>query len=161
MLTTQQLQTLKTAILADQALAALPVNDDTAFAIADAFNLPASPAFVAWRSSVPVEEIMSNGFVWTEVDGLSVGKARIWEWMADLGTINPSRANIRAGIDNAFQGAGAGPVAMRAAIYAHCKRNVTRAEKLYATGTGTDVSPATMGWEGSLTYQEVRQARGL
>lgn len=157
-MTTQQLQTLKAAIEADGVLAALPHNDDTAYQIADAFNTVAAPAFVVWRSNVNVEEIMQNGFVWTAVDGLSVGRARIWDWMTRTGIVNPSRANVRAGIDNAFQGTGAELVSMRAAIYAHCKRNATRAEKLFATGTGTDASPATMMFEGTISYRDVVEA---
>jgi hypothetical protein len=34
-------------------------------------------------------------------------------------------------------------------------------EKLFATGTGTDVAPATMSVEGSISYQEVLAARSL
>ena len=161
-LTTAQLQTLKAAINADPALAAMPNNNDSASEIAAAFNVTASPAFVVWRSSVSQDEIMQNGFDWTRVDNLSVGKARVWEWMFNnqQRAINPSKANVRAGIDQTWVGTAA-DLAVRAAVYAHCKRNATRGEKLFATGTGTDADPATMAVEGAISQQNVVDARSL
>ena len=148
---------LKADILLDPVLAAKPMNSDGAFDIAIAYNQPASPAFIVWRTDVPATEVMSNGFVWTAVDGLTAGKARIWDWMTRYGSITPSKANVRQGLADAF-GANS---AMANGIMPHLKRNATRAEKLFATGTGTDATPATMTYEGSLSYQDVEQARAL
>jgi hypothetical protein len=100
---------------------------------------------------------MANGFVWTAVDQLTVGKARIWDWMSRLGTINPSKPNIRQGLSEAF-GANS---AMATGILPHLKRPATRAEKLFANGTGSDASPATLTFFGNLTYQDVLAARAL
>lgn len=155
MLTVAQAQTLKTAILADPILAAQPMNDDGHFAIAAAFNLLASPAFTVWKTSSSVDDIMNNGFVWAAVDGLTVGKARIWDWMTKLGAINPSKANVRQGLIDAF---GLGSV-MAISILPYLKRLATRAEKLFAAGTGSDASPGTMTFEGLISYQDVSQAR--
>lgn len=152
-----QLEVLKADILADPVLAAKPMTADGHFEIAQWYNLAASPAFVVWKTSVPVDEIMNNGFVWSAVDGLTAGKARIWDWMTKLGTINPSKANVRQGLVDAF-GAGS---AMANGITPHLKRSATRAEKLFATGTGSDASPATMIFEGGLSYQDVERARTL
>ena len=157
-LTSAQLQTLKTAILADPELAAKPLNSDGAFDIAVALSAPASPAFIVWRTNVPVDEIMRNGMDWARVDNLSVGKARIWDWMSRLGTFDASKPNIRAGIDASWVGTAA-DLAVRATVYTHCKRNATRAEKIFATGTGSDADPATMAVEGMLLWQDVEQAR--
>lgn len=161
MLTTQQLAALKTDILADNAFSGLPHNSDGAFAIAAAYNLEASPAWVVWRSSVTQDEIMQNGFDWTRVDNLSIGKSRIWEWMfANAERVfNPAKPNVRAGIDATWVGTAA-DLAVRAVVYTHCKRNATRAEKLFSTGTGTDATPATMGFEGQLQYADVQAAMG-
>lgn len=162
-LTVEQLQKIKDAIVADPVLNAFPQNSDGAFAIKDALNLQATPAFIVWRTSVLQDEIMQNGFDWARVDNLSVGKARIWQWMFDNAdrSFNPSRANVRAGIDATWVGTAA-DLAVRAAVYAHCKRAATRAEKiLAASATGTDVTPATMTFEGELSYQDVEQARAL
>lgn len=160
MFTLQQLQAIKAAIDADPALSAYPNTPDGAFAIAAALNEPASPEFVVWRTSVSQDEIMQNGFLWVEVDGLSVGKARIWEWLFanSNAAINPSKVNVRDGIIEVWKGT-AGKLAVQAAVFAHCKRAATRLEKLLATGTGTSQSPATMGYEGDINYQAVQQAR--
>ena len=101
---------------------------------------------------------MRNGMDWTQVDNLTVGKARIWDWMTRLGTFDPSKLNIRAGIDAAWVGTAA-MLAVRATVYTHCKRAATRAEKLFSSGTGTTASPATMAFEGYLTYADVSAAR--
>lgn len=160
MLTTAQLQTLKAAILADPAFAGIPMTSGGALVIAEAFNAPASPDYIVWRTSVPLEEIMRNGMDWTRVDNLSVGKARIWDWLSRLGTINASQANVRAGINATWVGTAA-DLAVRAAVYVHCKRAATRAEKLFASGSGTDGSPGTMTFEGTLSSDDVQQAREL
>lgn len=152
-LTTGQRQTLAAHIQADPTLAALPNNPDGWAAATTALNATAAPAFYVWRTSVDVDEIMANGFDWTRVDNATVGKARIWEWMMSRGTLNPSKPNIRAGIDEAWSGAP--NAAHRDAIYAHCKRPATRAEKLFATGTGTAQSPGTMGFEGQVSPLDV------
>ena len=157
-LTPEQLVTLKAAIDADQTLSAQPNTPDGAYEIANMMNAVASPAFVVWKTAVSPDEILRNGMDWTRVDNLSVGKARIWEWMTKLGTFNPSKANIRAGIDATWVGTAA-DLAVRATLYTHCKRSATVAEKLFATGAGTDASPATMTVEGRLLYQDVYAAR--
>jgi hypothetical protein len=158
MLTPAQLALLKAAIAADPVLNALPNNTDSAFEIAAQFNALANPAFVVWETHVSVDEIMRNGMDWARVDNLTVGKARIWDWLGRLGTFDASRANVRAGIDAAWVGTAA-DLAVRASIYTHCKRNATRAEKALATGTGSDASPATMTFEGALSYQDAFNAR--
>lgn len=154
-LTAAQTATLRATINADPVMSAYPIDTDGFYALAAYLNLNASPDFIVWRTHVPVEEVMGNGFVWTSVDSLTAGKARIWEWMTKQGYINPSKLNVRQGIADAF-----GPnSAMTNGIMPHCKRKATRAEKLFATGTGTDASPATMTFEGMLGWQDIDAAR--
>jgi len=157
-LTTQQKQTLKAFILSDPVLSQFPTNSDGSYAIADLLNKPADPAFVVWKTDVSIDEIMRNGMDWARVDNLSVGKARIWDWLGRLGTINAAKVNVRAGIDAAWVGTAA-DLAVRAAVYTHCKRSATVLEKLFATGAGTDATPATMVIEGAIGYQQVDEAR--
>lgn len=161
MLTPAQRTLLVAAVAADPVLAALPPSTDNAYAIADAFNLPASPAFIVWKTKVAKDEIMQNGFDWVQVDNLSVGKARIWDWLFDNTnkSINPSKPNVRAGIDECWKGTAA-MLAVRAAVYVHCKESATRSQKLFATGTGSDAQPATMGKEEDLTFNDVLLALG-
>jgi len=66
---------------------------------------------------------------------------------------------VRSGITDIFSGVGGATT--RAQLLAVVKRNATRAEKLFATGTGSDASPATMAVEGRLAYQDIGQAREL
>ena len=154
-LTSEQQATLKAAILANPTWDAYPNNSDGNFALAQLLNQSASPAFTVWKSYVEASQIMENGFVWTAVDGLTAGKARIWDWLTRYGGFNPSKTNVRQGLVDCF-GAGS---AMQTAITPHLKRSASSAEKLFATGTGSDASPATMGWEGNLSYDDVGNAR--
>lgn len=166
-LTAPQLATLKAAIDADPVLAAKPLNSDGYFEIAAVLNTElASPDFWVWRSNVTQDEIMQNGFDWVRVDNLSVGKARIWEWLFDnqAAAINPSKANVRAGIAEVWKGTAADN-AVRQAVFNHCQRLATRAQKLFATGPGASttvdgVGPATMDVE-QITMADVEQARAL
>lgn len=156
-MTPAQLQILKTAVLADQTLAAVGRNDTE---LARLLNLPT--AFVVWRNLVNQDEIMQNGFDWVRVDNLSVGKARIWEWLFDnpQRSINPSKVNVRAGIDEAWKGTAA-DLAVRAAVYTHCKRFATRAEQILGSGTGTDATPASLGFEGAVSITDIGEMWNL
>lgn len=158
-LTSAQKQTLATFIANNAEWAAMPKNSDTAYYIAEQLNKPDASTYIVWKTAVDIDEIMRNGLDWTRVDNLSVGKARIWDWMTRLGTLNPTKANIRAGIDATWVGTSA-DLAVRAVVYTHCKRQATVVERLLATGNGTDVSPATMGYESPITYQEVESVWG-
>lgn len=145
-MTPGQLATLKTYIDSQPDLSSEPNNSDGDVGISNKLNnFAASPGFFVWRTVVPVTEIMGNGFDWTLVDNLGVGKARIWEWMTMLGAINPSQANVVAGVNVAFTGGTAPFQAMRLAIFGHCQTLATRGQKLYTTGTGTTVTEAGTG----------------
>jgi hypothetical protein len=128
--------------------------------IAEALNAPAEPPYIVWRTSVGRAEILQNGFDWTRLDNLSVGKARIWSDIFVDGVINPSKLNVRAGIDAVWVGT-AQDLAVRLAVYVHCKRTATRGEKLFATGTGSDAVPGTMTVEGNISNDDIQQAREL
>jgi hypothetical protein len=66
---------------------------------------------------------------------------------------------VRAAFDDVFSGTGAGAVNNRAHIVAMSRRLASRIEKLLATGTGTTGSPATMGFEGPISYRDIQLAR--
>lgn len=161
MLTTAQLTTLKAAIAANPTWNNQPQDTNGAAAIAADLNALASPSFTVWRASVTLEEIMfSTEFNWARVDNLSVGKARIWEWLFRFGSINAGQANIRVGIDSTWVGTQA-DLDVRAAVYVVCKRLATVGEKIYATGTGSNAVPAILGFEGTISTSEVRDAREM
>ena len=155
MLTTTQLQALKADITADPVLNAYPKNSDGAWAIAQAYNLEASPVFIVWKTDVPTSEC-KKAMVWTEYIGRSVGERDAWVFMLSNGTINAADPNIRQGILDIFSGPDG--ASSRVALLAIAKRNATRVEKLLSSGTGSDASPATMMFEGNLPYQEVMNA---
>lgn len=156
MLTNAQLQTLKADIAADPVFSAYPPNTH-AEEIATAYNLPAVPDWVVWRTSVNAAEwraaIIGGGGA-TQLDALTASKRDSLFWAVD-NVLNPSNANVRAALDD-FCGS---QNTLKAAIQAVQKRTSTRAEKLFSTGTGSTASPATMGFEGRLTYQDIEAAR--
>ena len=157
MLTTEQQAIFKAALLAetDDELVGYRTNGQTPL-IAKWYNTASAPGYIVWRSSVSQDEIMQNGFDWTRVDNLSVGKSRIWEWMFNNQgrEFNPSKPNVRAGIDATWVGTAA-DLAVRTSVYIHCKREATRIEKMFAVGSGTDNSPSTMMFEGELSEYDV------
>lgn len=157
-LTVEQRTSLAIDITNSQEFNAIPHTENGAYAIAEAYNLPTA-TFTVWKTSVNVDEIMRNSIDWARVDNLSVGKARIWDWMSRLGSFNCAKANIRSGIDATWVGTAA-DLAVRATVYTHCKRLATRVEKLFATGTGTDATPGLLVFEGAINYRDVANAMG-
>ena len=168
-LTAAQLTTLKADIAASE-FSGLPLNDDSSFAIASAYNLPASPDFWVWRTSVSKAEYHHA----TSVDGTvfnftgagyitrSAGERECWETLFNGdGFANPSLANVRQAVADIFSGATAPAPANRTHLLTVSRRKATRFEKLFATGTGSTGSPATMVLEGAVTYGDVSTARNL
>lgn len=139
---------------------------DLAPDVAAWYNGLVSPAYKVYRTNVPIREVMRNGFDWTRVDNLNVGKARVWDWMKEAyGTaadpaLDPSDPDCRAGINTVWVGTAADLV-VRAAIYLHSVRDATIAEQLFkvaGNGTAPDQNgdgPATMGPEGAVTAQNI------
>lgn len=157
-----------TATINGTPINALPHTQDNAFDVAAWYNVVADPEYRVWRTEVGLDEIVLNGFDWTRVDNLSVGKSRIWEWMFQIGdTIDPSKANIRAGINAVWVGTQA-DLDVRAAVYAHCHRPCTRGEFVFVTATvggvgtrGSTANPDTMGFEGRIEFDDIRAIWGI
>lgn len=143
----------------------VPNDGDGNFAVAGWYNLTAAPDFFVFRTAVPIDEIMANGFDWARVDNATVGKARIWDWMVRLGTINPSKLNIVAGINEAWSGAAND--AHRASVFSHCQKKATNAEKLLkGAGAGTSITnlgagPAIPGFAEMVQASDVNTALNL
>lgn len=158
-----QLQQLRAALLAvtDPTIAQAVANRED-YLVVQWLNATASPAFWCWRAAVTLDEIMLNGFDWVQVDNLSAGKARIWEWLFnnEARSINPSKENIRAGIAECWKGTPA-MIAVQTAVLGHCKRTITNGERIYATGAGTIVAPGEFGYEGAITSADVAAVLNL
>lgn len=158
-----QLITLKAAIVADASFNGIPLTSAGANTIRDAFNAAASPAYVVWRSAVSRSEVYNTTSAeattwnWTTYKAQAVAEQNAWTQMFMGDQANMAQANLRAGVAAIF---GAGN-AQTTHILAVAKRNTTRAEKLFASGSGTTATPSTMTFEGLLTSDDVQQAREL
>lgn len=151
-LTSGQLQTLKTLVQSDPTATALAnAADDVGLA---AWLNTSEATYTVWRTDVSIDECNAV-IVWTEVDSLSTGKARIWEWMKSLTVLNAARANIRQGISDAFANASS----TKTALTTLSKRLATRAEKALAAGAGTNANPSTLTWEGQVSYADASLIR--
>ena len=150
-MTPEQRATLAAAIRADTdqaVVAALDIRNDVL--LAELYN--AASTYYVWRSAIPVDEYR-DALVWTEVDGLTAGKARIWEWVTGQMTLplQADKTAVRQGLADCW----AANTTTRQQLLSISKRFASKAEKLFATGTGTDASPGLLGWEGTVTYTDV------
>jgi hypothetical protein len=159
-LTTQQLATLKAAILAetDATFVALrAATDETGMAAW--YNAPTSPAFIVWRRDVKTPEI-GPVLNWVAVANLTTANR---DRATTFVMLNPSQFNASADIaaywDTTFGGSLGGEGAnTRAALQALWRRTANRVERLFATGTGTDATPGFLGWEGIISAQDISDA---
>lgn len=179
-MTPQQLQAIKADILANPDLSAFPAGPDGAFAIAAAYNQPAAPAFYVWRSSMATAEVY-DAIVWANLtpndtpDGTQLWLNRalacqgkqfnVQTLLTGRETINPAKANVRNGLQDALTAIPSGPNGnARAAgwvtLQLAMSRLATRLEKLLATGgAGTQPNPAGLVFEGAIDYTAIEQAR--
>lgn len=172
-----QLDAFKAAILAEASLAAAVAagQDGT---VADFFNQAAIPQFNVWRSSTPANDI-ADAINWQNLtpsdaaDGTATFTNRalvcqakqinIQVLLQGKESVNSARSNIRAGFQDALTNipsgvGGASATGGWAAVKATMTRAATRAEKLFATGTGTQANPADLGWEGTVSSSDVAVA---
>jgi len=160
MLTTEQAVLFKAAFLAetDPELASYRTFGQTP-AIFNWYNQAAIPDFIVWKTNLAAMDIYADpGFNFTLVDGLTQGKRDEWSsFILHEGFCDPSKPNIRAGIADVWSGTAA-KLAVQTAIIALSKRKASRIEKLFATGTGTTVDPATAFVNLQFTEQDVTLA---
>lgn len=149
-LTTAQRTTLAAHIRANSdptVAAALAVRNDNA--IVTVYN--ADSALLVWRTNIEPDEYR-GALDWTEVDNLTVGRARIWEWLTQNMTvsINASKPNVRAGLNNAFNN-----TTTKTNLLAIANRLATLAESIFA-----DIaqSPGVLVFEGLITAEDVGRA---
>lgn len=170
-LTPAQLATLKAAILADTNLTALRAAHDTQ-GITDYLNT--AGALTVWRTSVPTKDLFDQ-IAWAALtpndapDGSAAWQCRslacqgkqfnLQLIFASREFIDPSRVNVRAGLQDALtnipSGTGgatvsAGWVGVRTAM----QRVATNFEAIFAN---TGASPASLVVEGALDEMTVRR----
>lgn len=153
-LTSNQRAIFRTVLLADMdpaVVAARNARNDTE--VARLYNLDS--AFIVWRTLIMPAEYR-EAVTWTEVDALATGKARIWEWITGGMTLplDASKASVRQGLADCW----AAGSATRAALLAVAKRPATKAEAIFATGTGSNASPGLLVFEGAVSIEDVGRA---
>lgn len=157
-MTPSEAAAIKANILANAELNAFPNTADGAFAIAELYNANAVPAFTVWKTNVPVD-VVGKAIVATSLASLTSANTDRLGVICQInpGGFDPSRLDQRAFFDDVFSVAAGAPT--RTALLALWKRLALRIEKLFATGTGSDASPATMAWQGTISYSDVYTAR--
>lgn len=178
-MTPAQNATIKADITASGDLNAFPNTSDGNDAIARLYNLRASPDFYVWRTNIPTQEVF-EAITWANLtpndaaDGTQLWLNRAMACQGkqfNLQTIltgrdyiDASKTNLRAGFQDALTQVPSGVGgALRSAgwttLQTVMSRKATRLEKLLATGTGSQATPATMGFEGSVNYSDITAAR--
>lgn len=165
MLTDAQLPILKAHILASPDLAPLSSGPGTDYAaIAAALNLAASPDFWGYRTAVQEREFTDDlsadgtSWSWPAYIARSVGEQNGWDRLFRSGPIDMSKSNVRQAFQDIFSGTQNNAPAQRTHCQAVARRKATRAERLYATGTGSTGSPGTFVVHGSITIEDVNKA---
>src|SRR5512139_2212282 len=151
MLTDAQKVTLKADILANaDTLAAYNIGNLDA--LEKLYNAQATPTFTVWKGTLTSAEAraaISGGDGLAQLDNLTGGKRDSLLWVFN-DTTYPGNAAQRA----AIEGLCGTQNTLKAAILAAQKRTATRLEKLFAIGTGSDASPATLAVDGAVSYME-------
>lgn len=169
-----QLATLKADILADQTLVDW-ITAGRPNMITAAYNADAAPDFIVWKNQVRTEEVFDS-ITWSALTPLDTPDGS-QDWanrslscqgkqfnlqiiLTGRQSVSGAKPAIRAGLQDALtnvpSGAGGALVnAGWAAVKAMLSRKATRGEKLFATGTGSVASPATLGVDGPITDADV------
>jgi hypothetical protein len=178
-MTPEQLATLKAAIAADPVLAAYPSWAASSYPIAAAFNELAITDFYVWKTDANINDVF-DAVDWAKLTPADApdstatytNRALLCQakqlnlqiLMQGRSSINAAKLKVRQGLTDSLQNVPAGVsgalldagwIAVKQTLY----RKATRAEKLFATGTGTTGVPATMSFEGVLSPDDVQQAR--
>lgn len=151
MLTQPQIATLRAAVMAEPTISAIVASADD-IAIAAWLNSPVTEK--CWKTEMAIAEV-HDIMNWTEFISRSVAEKAAFTCMFVMGMVNPSRPNIRSGVNDIFSGTGAAPVALRASFLAAMQRPMTHAEKILAT-PGTTY---TLTFEGEVSYGEASWLR--
>lgn len=158
-MTPAQLAVLKTAILAetDPVFVGYRTNGQTPL-MRDWFN--DASTFVVYKTSETIAAV-GQAISYVALEALTTANLEKINTFTRLNALalNPSKADIRSFWSNVFSGTlGGDGATTRTALEALWKRNATRAEKLFATGTGTAIAPGTLVFEGAVSDYDIGQA---
>jgi hypothetical protein len=158
-LTGPQIATLRTTVLAEPTLATARNTGDDA-AIANWLNAIAATPYIAWKSRVPFQEVAdaTNAAELAAITAANVSRYSTLMQISPNGIVPTT--DRRSAFEDIFSGAnGVNTRAKLGNAGTLWKRQASRAEGLLATGTGTDASPGTLTWEGSVTNTEASLMR--
>jgi len=166
MLSDAQLAVFKTALLAetDPELVGHRTNGQTTM-IAEWYSRTTA-AYWVWRTDVSRADIYNNTspdastWNWTTYKNQGATEQNAWTQMFMGDRADFSKANLRAGVAAIFTGS-AQATAQRDHVLSMGRRLARKIEQLLATGTGTSLAPATMGYEGALSEIDVTRALAL
>ncbi len=152
-LTKSQANTLRTAILAEPALAAaVAIRDDNAIAVF--CNAAASPVQKAWREEMPAKDIFDATSL-TEYIARSAAERQGYDLLLTMSPVDASKAKVRAAIADIFSGAANST--SRAAILTAMTEGATWCEvKVGGTNATTDsVTAWRRNWTGTLNTNDI------
>jgi hypothetical protein len=168
-----QLQTYLTVTVKPEFDADIAAGNDQN--IADAMNRDFTPVFQVFRTAVSRRTLLFEKSP-ADTSFIFVGDGYISRTQQELLTfhdlfdgpnsaMDPSLPNVQQALLDIFSGAaGTNAQKNRVHIGHMSRRPVTRAEKLYVTGTntGTNADPGYLQWEGMLRHQDIARAiRGV
>jgi hypothetical protein len=155
-LTTAQLQALATDIASSE-FSGLPQTADSGVVIAEAYNLEASPVFTVYKTFVDLQTVgvTFDGADLGNITSANSERLRTFAAWVPEGVI-PERDDHRAFYNDVFSGAAG--AATRAKLDVLWVKNVTRCERLYATGTGTTNNPGLLVFEGNIDSNTILAA---
>lgn len=152
-LTAAQQATFRTDVKAQGGAIAAAYAAKNTDAIAAAYTVIASPAFWIWRANVTKTEYVNatsvdaTVFDWTVFIARSQGERDAFGqiFMNAGQSVNPSLTQVRQAFADIFSGAGG--LSVRTHMLATSRKQTSVFGKLYATGTGSTASPATVPTE--------------
>lgn len=133
MLTTDQLATLRAAILAEPAVAQF-LADGRHNAIKDFYNAYADPAVKAWRPYYDANDLFSATKL-TEYIARTAGERQAYDMLLSRGALDATRKAIRDAVADIFSGQSNST--SRAAILNDMTENATRAHVLFGGSSVT------------------------
>lgn len=153
-LTPAQETILRNYVNADPALSQQPHNSDGAYAIAQALNQVAAPAWIVWKEAyTPQEKASAIDVGITQLDALTSSKRDSLLWWAER-THDARLTSTQAAMSDLCGSQNT----LKNSLIDGAKRSATVLEKLLASGTGTTASPGITTFTGQISYPDVQVA---
>jgi hypothetical protein len=158
-ITSAQLPALKASINAntDPTFVAFR-NANNASEMANWYNVLISPPKYGWNptyTSAAMQQVMSTAML--DVVALKVDNQSALQWFANIPSVDMGNANVRASIEDMCDV----QTGLASLLTEAGKIAATRGENIYLTGTGSLADPGLLGFMGSITSNNIVDARAL